>query len=130
MAWAAPSLVDARSRQRHRHQRRQLYGASRAAANGGGVDGGDVLIVNVRRTCAVAMIVAALVLMWPASAPHAQGGPALNVCHAGSLTAAFTPLEDAFHRLYPEVTVVDTVGGSVDLARRHASGMLNCDIYA
>jgi ABC-type molybdate transport system substrate-binding protein len=78
----------------------------------------------------VATVLAVALTLWSASTPHAQRGPQLNVCHAGSLTAAFTPLEEAFRRQYPEVTIVDTAGGSVDLARRFASGMLSCDVYA
>ncbi|HTM04071.1 MAG TPA: extracellular solute-binding protein [Vicinamibacterales bacterium] len=61
---------------------------------------------------------------------HAQQPAQLNVCHAGSLTAAFTPVEREFEREHPGVKVVDTAGGSVDLARRFAAGRLPCDVYA
>jgi len=52
------------------------------------------------------------------------------VCHAGSLLAAFTQVEDEFKKQNPRVTVVDTSGGSVDLARRFAAGRLECDVIA
>jgi len=61
------------------------------------------------------------------SAPR---GRTLNVCHAGSLLAAFTQVEQEFGRQHPDVTIVDTSGGSVDLGRRLATGSLACDIYA
>jgi len=54
----------------------------------------------------------------------------LNVCHAGSLTAAFTAIEEAFSKQYPGVALTDTAGGSVDLARRFAAGTLACDVFA
>jgi len=54
----------------------------------------------------------------------------LNVCHAGSLQAAFTDLEKAFTKQHPDVTVTDVSGGSVTLARRLASGVQACDVYA
>lgn len=55
---------------------------------------------------------------------------ALNVCHAGSLLIAFAQVEQEFSKQHPGVKVVDTSGGSVDLARRFAAGMLACDVYA
>jgi ABC-type molybdate transport system substrate-binding protein len=61
---------------------------------------------------------------------RAQSASVLNVCHAGSLTAAFTPIEEAFRRQNPGVRLTDTAGGSVDLARRAAAGTLHCDVYA
>ncbi len=54
----------------------------------------------------------------------------LNVCHAGSLLAAFTDVEQEFKTQHPSITIVDTSGGSVDLARRVAAGSLACDVYA
>ena len=54
----------------------------------------------------------------------------LNVCHAGSLQAAFTDVETAFTKQHPDVTVTDVSGGSVALARRLASGAQACDVYA
>jgi ABC-type molybdate transport system substrate-binding protein len=54
----------------------------------------------------------------------------LHVCHAGSLLAAFTQVEDEFKKLHPTVTISDTSGGSVDLVRRFAAGRLECDVIA
>jgi len=54
----------------------------------------------------------------------------LHVCHAGSLLAAFTQLEDEFKKQRLGVKVVDTSGGSVDLVRRFATGRLECDVIA
>ncbi len=54
----------------------------------------------------------------------------LHVCHAGSLIAAFTQVEDEFKKQSPAVKVVDTSGGSVDLVRRFAAGRLECDVIA
>ena len=55
---------------------------------------------------------------------------ALNVCHAGSLLAAFTQVEQEFSQQHPDVKIADTSGGSVDLGRRFAAGTLACDVYA
>ncbi len=60
----------------------------------------------------------------------AQLGGALNVCHAGSLLAAFTQVEQDFAKQHPDVAIADTAGGSVDLGRRFAAGSLACDVYA
>ena len=54
----------------------------------------------------------------------------LHVCHAGSLLAAFTQVEDDFKKQHPTVTITDTSGGSVDLVRRFAAGRLQCDVIA
>jgi len=54
----------------------------------------------------------------------------LHVCHAGSLLAAFTQVEEEFKKKQPGVRVVDTSGGSVDLVRRFAAGGLECDVIA
>ena len=54
----------------------------------------------------------------------------LHVCHAGSLLAAFTQVEDEFKKQHPSVTITDTSGGSVDLVRRFAAGRLECDVVA
>jgi molybdate/tungstate transport system substrate-binding protein len=59
----------------------------------------------------------------------AVAGP-LTVCHAGSLTAAFTTIEAAFTAAHPEVMLTDVAGGSVDLARRFATGAIACDVFA
>lgn len=57
-------------------------------------------------------------------------GQTLHVCHAGSLLAALTQVEEAFKKQQPSVRVVDTSGGSVDLVRRFAAGSLECDVIA
>jgi molybdate/tungstate transport system substrate-binding protein len=54
----------------------------------------------------------------------------LNVCHAGSLGAAFAEVEESFKAQHPGVSVADVSGGSVALARRLASGDLECDVFA
>jgi len=54
----------------------------------------------------------------------------LNVCHAGSVGAAFAEIEESFKAQHPGVSVSDVSGGSVTLARRVASGDLACDVYA
>lgn len=75
----------------------------------------------------LAMAIAAAAAVSVLAAPAA--GP-LTVCHAGSLTAAFTPIEAAFTAEHPQVRLTDVAGGSVDLARRFATGALECDIIA
>jgi ABC-type molybdate transport system substrate-binding protein len=72
--------------------------------------------------CAIA-ITAAVTL-------HAQSRDELHVCHAGSLLAAFTQVEDDFKKQRPTMMITDTSGGSVDLVRRFASGRLECDVVA
>ena len=52
------------------------------------------------------------------------------MCHAGSLLAAFTQVEDEFKKQHPTVTISDMSGGSVDLVRRFAAGRLECDVIA
>jgi molybdate/tungstate transport system substrate-binding protein len=64
----------------------------------------------------------------PMSAQSSTGQ--LHVCHAGSLLAAFTQVEDEFKKQHPGVTVTDTSGGSVDLVRRFAARTLECDVIA
>jgi ABC-type molybdate transport system substrate-binding protein len=61
---------------------------------------------------------------------YAQSRDELHVCHAGSLLAAFTQVENEFRKERPAVTISDTSGGSVDLVRRFASGGLECDVVA
>jgi molybdate/tungstate transport system substrate-binding protein len=78
-----------------------------------------------------AALAAFLFAFVPAIGVHAQSADGrLHVCHAGSLTAAFTPIEEAFSRTHSGIEVVDVAGGSVDLARRLASGAIDCDVYA
>ena len=57
-------------------------------------------------------------------------GAELHICHAGSLLAAFTQIEDGFKKQHTGVTITDTSGGSVDLVRRFAAGSLECDVIA
>jgi ABC-type molybdate transport system substrate-binding protein len=61
---------------------------------------------------------------------NAQSRDELHVCHAGSLLAAFTQIENDFKKQHPTVAITDTSGGSVDLVRRFASGRLECDVVA
>jgi ABC-type molybdate transport system substrate-binding protein len=69
-------------------------------------------------------------LALPAAAQTcAPGTPQLIIVHAGSLTAAFTPVE----KLYTQMTgvcVVDAAAGSVDAARQITTGGKSADIYA
>ena len=73
---------------------------------------------------------ACLAFCLPFAIAAAQATRELHVCHAGSLTAAFTDLEQAFARESRSVHITDTSGGSVDLARRFATGALECDVFA
>src|SRR3954463_2385401 len=87
----------------------------------------------MRRHPALVVVLAAVLDLsaGPAASVDAQQSRrALNVCHAGSLLAAFTDVEQEFSRQHPDVAITDTSGGSLDLARRFAVGMLACDIYA
>jgi len=70
--------------------------------------------------------VAAAVASLSAQAPARQ----LHVCHAGSLSAAFADVEKAFAVEHPDVRIDDVSGGSVTLARRLATGVQLCDVYA
>jgi ABC-type molybdate transport system substrate-binding protein len=59
----------------------------------------------------------------------APGAEQLIIYHAGSLTAAFSPVEKLFTQ-QTGVCVVDVSSGSVDAARRITAGQEPCDIYA
>jgi molybdate/tungstate transport system substrate-binding protein len=72
----------------------------------------------------------AVILMAGRVAASAQPGGELNVCHAGSLQAAFTQIEREFSAQHPGVKVTDISGGSVALAGRLAAGVQACDVYA
>lgn len=76
------------------------------------------------------LICAALVLTAGRIAVSTQSAGQFNVCHAGSLQAAFTQVEKEFAAQYPGVTVTDISGGSVALAGRLAAGVQPCDVYA
>lgn len=74
----------------------------------------------------------ALPVVLACSSVNAQGQATtqLNICHAGSLTAAFTQVETQFTSQNPGVTIKDVSAGSLDLARQIASGVTKCDVYA
>src|SRR5215475_3295373 len=57
------------------------------------------------------------------------GSQQLIVYHAGSLSAAFTPVEQAF-TCQTGVQVTDMTGGSVDLVRQVTAGGKPADIVA
>ena len=59
----------------------------------------------------------------------APGSPQLIIFHAGSLTAAFSPLERLFTQ-QTGICVTDVAAGSVDAARQVTTGGKACDIYA
>jgi ABC-type molybdate transport system substrate-binding protein len=65
-----------------------------------------------------------------AGVTRAQDAAPFTVCHAGSLTAAFTAVEAEFRRLHPAVVLADVSGGSVALASRMVGGAQPCDVYA
>jgi molybdate/tungstate transport system substrate-binding protein len=56
--------------------------------------------------------------------------PQLNVCHAGSVGAALAEVEKSFRAQHPDVLIADVSGGSVALARKLATGVQACDVYA
>lgn len=57
------------------------------------------------------------------------GAPQLIIYHAGSLSSAFTSIEDLFTK-QSGVCVTDAAGGSVALARQITAGRLPADLYA
>ena len=63
-------------------------------------------------------------------AVRSQSAGQLNVCHAGSVQAAFTEVEKVFTSQHPGVVLKDISGGSVALAGRLAAGLQPCDVYA
>jgi molybdate/tungstate transport system substrate-binding protein len=77
-----------------------------------------------------ALIAAALMMSAPDLAVSAQPAGVLDVCHAGSVQAAFSQIESAFTSQHPGVVVNDVSGGSVALAGRLAAGLQPCDVYA
>ena len=78
------------------------------------------------RTCTATACALAFAITLDAQSPRDE----LHVCHAGSLLAAFTQVEDEFKKQHPTVAISDTSGGSVDLVRRFAAGRLECDVIA
>jgi ABC-type molybdate transport system substrate-binding protein len=66
----------------------------------------------------------------PAAAQScAPGTPQLIIYHAGSLTAAFAPIEQLYTKM-TGVCVTDASAGSVDAARQITTGGKPADIYA
>ncbi len=75
---------------------------------------------------------AALITVWAGAAHSAQAQQTgkLNVCHAGSVSGAFSQVENQFKLENPDVTIQDFSGGSLDLVRQLANGFRECDIFA
>jgi tungstate ABC transporter binding protein WtpA len=61
---------------------------------------------------------------------QAQQTSQLNICHAGSVSSAFTQVKNEFESQNPGVVIKDTSGGSLDLVRQLANGIQECDLYA
>jgi tungstate ABC transporter binding protein WtpA len=61
---------------------------------------------------------------------QAQQTSQLNLCHAGSVSSAFAQVKNEFESQNPGVTIKDTSGGSLDMARQLANGFQECDLYA
>jgi ABC-type molybdate transport system substrate-binding protein len=70
-----------------------------------------------------------LALAGSAHADCPSGVPQLIIYHAGSLTAAFSAVENLFSQ-QTGVCVTDIAAGSVDAARRITTGQEPCDIFA
>jgi molybdate/tungstate transport system substrate-binding protein len=64
-----------------------------------------------------------------ANAACSPGTPQLIIYHAGSLTAAFSAVENLFTQ-QTGVCVTEVAAGSVDVARRITTGQEPCDIFA
>ena len=64
------------------------------------------------------------------SGAWAQHTSQLNICHAGSVSNAFTEVKKELESENPGIIVKDTSGGSLDLARQLANGLQDCDLYA
>ena len=75
-----------------------------------------------RRLLCAGLIVAAVV--------GVRTSPQLTVCHAGSVGAALAEVEKSFKAQHPDVLIADVSGGSVALARKLATGVQACDVYA
>jgi len=82
-----------------------------------------------RQLTVYALALGVLSLAGPASAQTtcAPGSQQLIIYHAGSLTAAFSPVEKLFTQ-QTGICVVDVAAGSVDAARRVTAGQEPCDI--
>jgi molybdate/tungstate transport system substrate-binding protein len=81
------------------------------------------------RTMFLALATAVLLPFASADSACAPGTPQLIIYHAGSLTAAFSPVESLFTQ-QTGVCVTDVSAGSVDAARRITTGEEPCDIFA
>jgi molybdate/tungstate transport system substrate-binding protein len=73
---------------------------------------------------------AALIAAWASAGAQPQQTSQLNVCHAGSVSGAFTQVENQFKLQNPNVTIKDSSGGSLDMVRQLANGLQECDVYA
>jgi molybdate/tungstate transport system substrate-binding protein len=77
-----------------------------------------------RTLCCAALIAAAAVGI------RAEPASRLTVCHAGSVGPALAAVERSFSERHRDVMVTDVSGGSVTLARKLATGVQPCDVYA
>jgi molybdate/tungstate transport system substrate-binding protein len=73
-----------------------------------------------------------LIAAWTAATANAQAQQTsqLNICHAGSVSGAFTEVENQFKLQNPGIAVQDYSGGSLDIVRQWANGLQECDVYA
>jgi len=74
-------------------------------------------------------VAVAVVSVLAATARTMSAAP-LDVCHAGSVQAAFSQVEKEFTRQHPAIQIHDVSGGSVALAGRMAAGVQPCDVFA
>jgi molybdate/tungstate transport system substrate-binding protein len=85
---------------------------------------------NLNRRLMIAVLAAGLSSLGAfANAACAPGTPQLIIYHAGSLSAAFSAVENLFTQ-QTGVCVIDVAAGSVDAARRITTGQEPCDIFA
>lgn len=76
------------------------------------------------------LICAPLIVTAQGVVVRSQSAGQLNVCHAGSVQAAFTVVEKKLTAQHPGLVLKDISGGSVALAARLAAGLQPCDVYA
>jgi molybdate/tungstate transport system substrate-binding protein len=76
------------------------------------------------------LLCAGLILATVVGVRSESGNGQLNVCHAGSVGAAFADVEKSYKAQHPDVVIADVSGGSVALARKLATGVQACDVYA
>jgi molybdate/tungstate transport system substrate-binding protein len=84
---------------------------------------------TIHAACSGLVVLASVASEALAQAGCAADLPQLVIYHAGSLTAAFSPIEKLFTQ-QTGVCVVDVAAGSVDAARRVTAGHEPADIYA